>query len=633
MMYEHANEFGGYGAWVDLLEDCPDLSVYGFDKKTSDVRVFRAVRDDGFIWARSAMRDGQFIPGHWERKRANGASPNTSVAVVAPPIPPRTTPMPADGGGVIVVRDHRGEPPRHEPGTGGGDPIVRDHRKSKIKHVFVLMLENRSFDHMLGFSGITGTDAATGQPTAIDGLKGSESNSYNGVTYSVKPGAPDRAPHDPPHGFPGVLEQLCGDGAAYSSGAYPAINNSGFVSVYAKSHPEMPDGAMRCFTPNQVPVLTALAREFVVCDRWFCSMPGPTEPNRWFVHAATAGFFDEGPTKKEYAEAFSSPWSGIAFSQGTIFDRLKEGGHKWRIYACDSFPNAAMLKGVSRTFDVDDFEDFASDVASPSYDAEYTFIEPSYDAFSEYEDGNSHHPLGSVRSGELLIKQTYEALRKSPLWESSVLIITYDEHGGFYDHVAPPAARPTGSRGRKYGFTFDRLGPRVPAVVISPLIPRNLIDHRTYEHSSIVSTVVRLFDLKDLGRSPYASDLKRLATLDTPRTNAPMTLPNPMGAALARVIKKPFERTVAKRPDKPLADDPTGRITATILSGLAQHLEVTPPGEHEAIVARVNALQTQGEALEYLKEVDLRVKAARQKMGVQRSARVRAQPTTQERVA
>jgi hypothetical protein len=112
-----------------------------------------------------------------------------------------------------------------------------------------------------------------------------------------------------------------------------------------------------------------------------------------------------------------------------------------------------------------------------------------------------------------------------------------------------------------------------------------------------------------------------------------MTLPNPMGAALARVIKKPFERTVAKRPDKPLADDPTGRITATILSGLAQHLEVTPPGEHEAIVARVNALQTQGEALEYLKEVDLRVKAARQKMGVQRSARVRAQPTTQERVA
>ena len=577
ILYEHANEFGGYGAWVDLLEDCPDLSVYGFDKKTSHVRVFLTQRD-AFIWARGALQNGQFIPGHWERKRANGANPNGTMAMVAPPLPPRTTPLPADGGGVIVIRDHRGEPPKHAPGnSGGGDPIIRDHRKSKIKHVFVLMLENRSFDHMLGFSGITGIDAATGRPTAIDGLNGSESNSYNGVTYPVVRGAPDRAPYDPPHGFPGVLEQLCGEGAAYVSGApYPPINNSGYVSIYAKSHPEQPDGAMQCFTPDQVPVLTALAREFAVCDRWFCSMPGPTEPNRWFVHAGTAGFFDEGPTHREYAEAFSTPWSGIAFSQGTIFDRLKEAGKKWRVYACDSFPNVAMLKGVSRTFDIDDFEDFASDVASPSYDAAYTFIEPSYDAFDDYEGGNSGHPLGSVKSGELLIKQAYEALRRSPLWESSVLIITYDEHGGFYDHVAPPATRPTGSKGRKFGFTFDQLGPRVPAVVISPLIPRNLIDHRTYEHSSVVSTLVRLFDLKDVGRSPFASDLKSLASLDVARTDAPMTLPSPMGAAFARVVTTPFERAVPKRPEKLLADDPTGRIAATIQSGLAQHLEVTP---------------------------------------------------------
>jgi hypothetical protein len=107
MLYEHANEFSGYGAWVDLLEDCPDLAVYGFDKKTSYVHVFRAERD-GFVWARGAMRDGQFIPGHWERKRASGVSPNSAVAVVAPPLPPRTTPLPAGDG--VVIRDHRGEP-------------------------------------------------------------------------------------------------------------------------------------------------------------------------------------------------------------------------------------------------------------------------------------------------------------------------------------------------------------------------------------------------------------------------------------------------------------------------------------------------------------------------------------------
>jgi len=115
VLYEYANEYGGYGAWVDLLEDCPDLSVYGFDKKTSYVHVFRTERD-GFVWARGAMRDGQFIPGHWERKRASGGSDlNSTVAVVAPPLPARTTPLPAGEG--VVVRDHRGEPQQDPPGT------------------------------------------------------------------------------------------------------------------------------------------------------------------------------------------------------------------------------------------------------------------------------------------------------------------------------------------------------------------------------------------------------------------------------------------------------------------------------------------------------------------------------------
>ncbi|TKB92083.1 MAG: hypothetical protein E8D40_07930, partial [Nitrospira sp.] len=623
ILYEHANEFSGYGAYVDLLEDCPDLSVYGFDKKTSYVQVFRSERDV-FIWARTATRDGQVVSGHWERRRANGVSPNGSVAVVASPVPPRTTPLPPQEG--IIVRDHRGEPPWLPPPVHGnsGDGVVRDHRPSKIKHVFVLMLENRSFDHMLGFSGITGTDAATGQPTSIDGLNGSEANSYNDVNYTVQRGAPDRAPHDPPHGFPGVLRQLCGGEAVYERGApYPPINNSGFVSAYARSHPELPDGPLRCFTPEQVPVMTALAQEFVVCDRWFSSMPGPTEPNRWFVHAATAGFFDEAPSHWEYVQAFSSPWSGIAFAQGTIFDRLSNAGRAYRIYACDSFPNVALLKGISRTFGVDDFEDFASDVASSSYDAAYTFIEPSYDAFSEFSEGNSQHPLGSVQAGELLIKQTYEALRKSPIWGNSMLIITYDEHGGFYDHVAPPAARSTGSTGRKYGFTFDRLGPRVPAIIISPRIPRNLIDHRRYEHSTVVSTVTRLFDLKELTvRSSMTSDLKSLATLDVPRTDAPMTLPEPMGGASARAFKTPFEMSMAGQPDRALEDDPTGRIAATVASGLAQHLEIAPPSEHAAIIARVNALRTRGEALEYLKEVHGLVKIARQKTRAQRGISV-----------
>jgi phospholipase C len=412
----------------------------------------------------------------------------------------------------------------------------------------------------------------------------------------------------------------------YVSGEpYPPINNSGFVSIYAKSHPELPDGAMRCYTPDQVPVSTALAKEFVVCDRWFSSMPGPTEPNRFFVHAGTAGLFDAAPSHEEYAQSFSSPWSGIAFKQGTIFDRLKDAGIKYRIYDSDHFANVAMLKGISNTFDIDDFdEDFTSDVASPSYDAAYTFIEPSYDAFDEFEGGNSHHPLGSVKAGELLIKKTYEALRRSPIWESSLLIVTYDEYGGFYDHVAPPSAQATGSTRRTHGFTFDQLGPRVPAIIVSPLIPRNLIDHRRYEHSTVASTLIRLFDLKEpTVRTSLTSDVKHLATLDVPRTDAPLTLPDPMGRAVARIVKTPFEASVARQLDRSLADDPTGVIAATIRSGLTQHLEVAPPSEHEAITSRVNALRTYGEALEYLKEVYLLAKAARQRAGVRRSASVR----------
>ena len=279
---------------------------------------------------------------------------------------------------------------------------------------------------------------------------------------------------------------------------------------------------------------------------------------------------------------------------------------------------------MSRTFDIDDFDDFAEDVADGDYDAAYTFIEPSYDPFSDFYSGNSYHPLASVQAGEVLIKRTYEALRKSPIWDSSLLIITFDEHGGFYDHVAPPAAEPTGSVGRGYGFTFDRLGPRVPAVVVSPLIPKNVIDHRTYERCTVIATLTRLFDLKTLTRrSAATSDIKHLASLEVPRTDAPMTLPDPTGGASARIIETPFEQVVAGHPGGPIDGEEAGMIAATVASGLAQHLEVTPESEHAAILARVEGLTTQAEALAYLQEVHLLVHGARQRAGITRSATVR----------
>jgi phospholipase C len=627
VLYEQADQNGGYGRWVDLLEDCADLSVYDFAKKTSWVRVFPAAREN-YVWARNKMVDGQFVPGHWERARANQPPPGPAapgVAVVAPPAPPSQTP-PQEAVGVPVVRDHRGEvggplrpPPEHGPGFDG---VVHDHRgstKQKIKHVFVLMLENRSFDHMLGFSGITGTDASTGAPTAIDGLTGEESNSYGGQTYKVARGAADTMPNGPGHNFEDALEQLCGEGATYASGgAYPTITNAGYVSNHARSHLDDANGAMRCFTPDQVPVLTALAREFLVCDRWFCSMPGPTEPNRWFVHAGTSGDFDNSPTTTEIFEAMA-PFGGIAFKGGTVYDALRKAGVKFRIYSGDGFPNVAELAGVSVRWDIGDFADFARHVGSPSYDAAYTFLEPNYDVVpgGKFDGGDSQHPSGSVAAGERLIKKTYEAIRKSPHWNDSVLVITYDEHGGFYDHVVPPKARATGSKGRAHGFTFDQLGPRVPTIIVSPLVPKNTISHATFEHSSIPASLVDLFALDwSTARTASSSGFLHLATLAEPRTDAPMTLPAATGGSIARVVTDPVAEAAARSPARPLTDDRHGNLAAVLRSAVAQHLEVTPAAERPAVVARARAIQTQGELLEYMKEVQVRVAAAKAAAGI-----------------
>ena len=635
LLHEHANEFGGYGRSVSLVADCADLGEIGFAGMASHATVFARERNGTRVWVTGRLRDGEVVPGHWERKRANGQLPEDGPPVVGPPIPAPTQPQLVVGeeirwNGGVQVTDRDGNvipgvrvvPPPTNVDLSGAN--VRDHR-CKVEHVFVLVLENRSFDHMLGFSGITGADAASGAATAIDGLSGDEWNSANNTAWPVVRGAPDVAPHDPGHGFAAVNEQLCGQGNRYQAGqAYPPINNTGFVSSFARKYPAMPDGAMRCFTPEQVPVITALAQEFVVCDRWFSSMPGPTEPNRWFVHAATAGNFDNSPTWDEITEAISVPWGGFEFRHGSIFRRLSDKGVKWRIYACDDFPNVAELDGVSRTFDVDDYDDFLEDIADADYDAAYTFIEPSYDVFNHFEGGNSQHPLGSARAGEMLIKRTYEALRRSPVWERSMLIVTYDEHGGFYDHVAPPAAVPTGETGRAYSFSFEQLGPRVPALIISPLADRNLVDHRIYEHSSISRTLMDLFHLGPYTpRANSVSGLTQVVRRSEARQDAPMTLPDPMGGAMARLAPVHIANAVAAQPDASLAEDPHGNIAATLRSGLAQHLEVTPPEHHPAVRAQVAALRTQGDALAYLKEVAVLVQAARARAGVHRSPRVR----------
>jgi phospholipase C len=487
-----------------------------------------------------------------------------------------------------------------------------------VRNVFVLMLENRSFDHMLGFSGVTGFDAATGAATSVDGLAGTEANEYQGQTYHVAQPAPEMMTVDPGHEFVDVVMQLCGPGAVYPpGGAYPPIDNSGFVADYVES-PSSEEGKatvnygdiMRCQSPQQLPVLNALAREFAVCDHWHASMPGPTWPNRFFVHAGSSGGLDDSPTN---AEMFA--WEtlhGFEFKNGTVFDALAaRSATPWRIYTGGDFPNVAALKGVHQP-QLLPFNDFARDVENSVYPWLYTFIEPNYGNILDgtYEGGTSQHPLDSVAHGEALIKTVYESIRRSPHWNKSLLIVTWDEHGGFYDHVAPPATVAPGDAGpgsphNKHGFTFEQLGVRVPAVVISPWIAQNRIDHRLYDHASVPATLRQLFGMPALtDRDAAANDVTPLLSLAEPRRDAPAALPNPAFPAAPLLAQRAL---------------PGNSVNARSLPGflnlaMRRDIAMSDPAAQPAIVARVRAIQTRGEAAQYIQHVQARLRAAGQSL-------------------
>jgi len=530
------------------------------------------------------------------------------------------------------------------------------------------MLENRSFDHMLGFSGIRGTDAVSGGPAPIHGLTlaggslraiaryweqhavsgivlslggkwpppppvslramltPSVSNVFNGQTYGVTQGADYAMPVDPCHEFLCVVLQLGGTGAVYPFGGnYPPVVNSGYVASYAASGGQNnPGEVMKCYSPSQLPVLSTLAQEFVVCDNWHASLPGPTWPNRFFVHAASSGGLDHSPAASDIALWDSV--SGFSFPNGTIFDQLNSGGLPWRLYAGDNFPIVAALKGINFT-DINDYSDFASDVSQANYAAAYTFIEPSYGhLFTDFKCGTSQHPLDDVTRGEALIKATYEAIRNSPVWSSSLMIVTWDEHGGFYDHLLPPPANAPGdtvpgAAYNQYGFTFQQYGPRVPAVVVSPLIPRNLVDHRLYDHASVPATLKACFGLNPMTqRDTNANHLMPLVSLASPRGDTPVALPPPAQSGItecdpvsfARLVAAPSSSGAAVFPvTRPLDSFNEGNLPGFLFVALRYDLALSAPGQTAAITARFNTLKTRADASQYMDEVQAKVLAAR----------------------
>lgn len=408
---------------------------------------------------------------------------------------------------------------------------MTDNTISRIDHIVVLMLENLSFDHMLGFLYTeSGNLSPSGQ--AFDGLTGEESNPDPAgqpvKVFRIGPATPNAyfmPGADPGEGYTAANSQLFG--AITPPSAEPAVSNQGFVTDFAytlgwqarsKGGRKILPGTtaadiMGCFGPDMLPILSGLARGYAVCDRWFGSVPTETLPNRAFACAATS----QGHLKD----------SDTPYTAPTIFGALTAAAVSWSIFGYDGPPLARN--------DFPDIEsapdshfgkstDFQAAAQAGSL-AAYTFLEPGWSG----PDQNDQHPVSDLARGEQLIHDVYYALRNGPAWEKTLLIITYDEHGGCYDHVPPPwTATPPDASPGEMGFAFNRFGPRVPTVLVSPLIAAGTVfrapaGNPPHDHTTILKTVETRFGVAPLtARDRAASDLGPVLTLPAARTDDPL---------------------------------------------------------------------------------------------------------------
>ncbi|WP_244808370.1 alkaline phosphatase family protein [Caballeronia zhejiangensis] len=415
-----------------------------------------------------------------------------------------------------------------------------------IEHVFVLMLENRSYDSVFGWSNLAGS-TPTGEPTTANGLPAASIVNFGrtGTSYQLGRGAPYALGFDPGHEFTDVCVQLCGlqvasadtvrhDSLVIGAAGYPPFatdtSTTGFAGTY-EDHSDVVADAFNAFTPDQLPVLNFLASQFGVCDNWFSSVPGPTWPNRFFAVAGTSSGLDHSPSAAQVLEAvfFNAPI--FTFPNGTVFSKIGESD--WLIVQGDVAQTRGIYGMQNLLTRFVSMDTLLARLATNSLTEKFIFIEPTYDATNDFRNGNSMHPAGDVRRGEALVKQVYDAVSTSSVWSTSVLLVVFDEHGGFFDHLTPPIAVTPGSaenaRLKTHNFSFDRLGVRVPAIVVSPFVPTGTIDHSVYDHTSILKTTDKLLGLNGLldltARVRAADDFTKMLSLSTPRTEVPVCPP------------------------------------------------------------------------------------------------------------
>jgi phospholipase C len=363
-------------------------------------------------------------------------------------------------------------------GERGGDV---DANLQKIDHIVVLMMENRSFDHMLGFLKLD-----LGR-TDIDGPTLEMSNTYRGETFNVHPaqGTTLVKAQDPSH-------------SGWSVDAQVANNCGGFVSNYVLTRQGQlvgnPGVVMAYHTAAQLPVYAYLADQFAVCDRWFCSVPGATMPNRCYATAGTSSGHRDNLSP-------SQPWNLASFVRH--LDDANPAA-TWRWYSHDYVPmlwvidpEYGLKEPVPAYFDRADILGHGSFLqrAAKGDLPSVSWIDPNfYDLTFGPAGSNDDHPPSDLHAGQKLVLQLFDAIMQSPAWPKTMLIITYDEHGGFFDHVEPLECADD------HGIT--RYGPRVPAIVISPFTGKSAVSHTTFDHTSIIKTILARFCTDANGQIP-----------------------------------------------------------------------------------------------------------------------------------
>jgi phospholipase C len=357
--------------------------------------------------------------------------------------------------------------------------------RDPIHHVVMLILENHSFDQMLGcfkdvYPELDGVDP---QAPRVN-------QDPAGNPYRQAPATERIMAFDPNHEVPHVAIQL-------------ADHNGGFVKDFVGSFPSSDTKSraliMGYYPLGFLPALHTLARNFTVCDRWFSSLPGPTWPNRFFALSGTScgrvNMPDDGTHKGDLPGYFQQ-------DQTTLFDRLNDQGIHWKVYFHD-VPQTTVLMhqrephNAARYFYVDEF--FADARGAESVFPQFCLIEPDYLGFEQNDD----HPPHDIMRGETLVADVYNAIRANEaLWRSTLLVLFWDEHGGFYDHVEPPPAPPPDSHREEY--SFDRFGVRVPAVLISPWVDAR-VEHAQFDHTSVLKYLIDKWRLEPLGRRTDAA--------------------------------------------------------------------------------------------------------------------------------